>query len=60
MNIQSQIEEARTIVSQISSQGLNAQTILLAMIVIELNNKNTKDKTHGSTKRRKGEISEGQ
>ena len=54
------IEEATKLVSQISSQGLNAQTILLAMIVLELNKQNTiKDNTNVSTKRRKGEISEG-
>ena len=54
------IEEATKLVSQISSQGLNAQTILLAMIALELNKQNTiKDNTNGSTKRRKGEISEG-
>lgn len=53
------IEEARKLVSQISSQGLNAQTILLAMIALELNKQNSKDNTNG-TKRRKGEISDGQ
>ena len=54
------IDEATKLVSQISSQGLNAQTILLAMIVLELNKQNTiKDNTNVSTKRRKGEISEG-
>ena len=54
------IEDATKLVSQISSQGLNAQTILLAMLVIELNKQNTiKDNTNVSTKRRKGEIPEG-
>ena len=54
------IEDATKLVSQISSQGLNAQTILLAMLVIELNKQNTiKDNANVSTKRRKGEIPEG-
>ena len=58
MITQSQIDEAIALSHKISSQGLNTQTILLAILVQLLTTTNTKDNTNGRT-RRKGEIPAG-
>lgn len=59
MITQSQIDDAIALSHKISSQGLNTQTILLAMLVQLLTTTDKKDNTNGSTKRRKGEIPPG-